>query len=148
MKFMTVIAALFAVSSAFASEYVSRKLSFSPRMYNGGTVTYYNCDSVENTVESHLESLGAQNVRVSCTGGIEMGWNTPAHVSASFDVLVPEIDAPSRGASLSGRDSCSLNVEFLDAAIPLFPGVKVLSKRSSCSGGRLDSWKYTLSVTE
>lgn len=148
MKFMTVIAALFAVSSAFASEYVSRKLSFSPRMYNGGTVTYYNCDSVEDTVEARLESLGAQNVRVSCSGGIEMGQNMPAHVRATFDVAVPAANDASREVSLSGRDSCSLNVELLDAAIPLFPGVKVLSKRSSCMGGRLDSWKYNLSVTE
>lgn len=148
MKFMTVIAALFAVSSAFATEYVSRKLSFSPRTYTGGTVTYYNCDSVESTVESHLATLGAQNIRVSCTGGLEMGWSTPAHVRATFDVAVPAANDASREASLSGRESCSLNTEFLDAAIPLFPGVKVLSKRSSCMGGRTDSWKYTLSITE
>lgn len=145
---MTVIAALFAVSSVLASEYVSRKLSFSPRMYNGGTITYYNCDSVENTVEARLEALGAQNIRVSCSGGIETGWYSPAFVRANFEVAVPAANDASREVTLTGRDSCSLNVEFLDAAIPLFPGVKVLSKRASCSGGRLDSWKYTLSVTE
>ena len=76
MKTMTFIAALFAVSSAFASEYVTKKLSWGPRTHHGGTVTYYNCDSVENTVESHLEALGAQNVSVNCSGGIEMGWST------------------------------------------------------------------------
>lgn len=148
MKFMTVIAALFAVSSAFATEYVSRKLSFGPSMYNGGTVTYYNCSSVEDTVESHLKALGAQNIRVSCSGGIEMGWNTPAHVRASFEVAVPAANDASRQVGLSGRESCSLNTQFLDAAIPLFPGVKVLSKRSSCMGGRFDSWNYSLSITE
>ncbi len=148
MKFMTMIAALFIVSSAFASEYVSRKLNWSPRTHNGGTVTYYNCDSVESTVEAHLATLGAQNVRVSCSGGIEMGWTMPAHVRATFDVAVPGVNGTTREATLAGRESCSLNVEFLDAALPLFPGVKVLSKRSSCSGGRLDSWKYALSITE
>ena len=148
MKFMTVIAALFIVSSAFASEYVSRKLNWSPRTHNGGTVSYYNCDSVEATVESHLADLGAQNVRVSCSGGIEMGWTTPAHVRATFEVAVPGANGTSRQVVIAGRESCSLNVEFLDAALPLFPGVKVASKRSSCMGGRTDSFKYVLSVTE
>ncbi len=145
---MTVIAALFIVSSAFASEYVSRKMSFSPRTNNGETTTYYNCDSVESIVESHLEDLGAQNVRVSCSGGIQMGWTSPAFVRANFEVALPGVNGTSRQVVLTGRDSCSLNVEFLDAALKLFPGVKVVSKRSSCMGGRLDSWKYTLSVTE
>ena len=148
MKFMTVIAALFIVSSAFASEYVARKLNWSPRSHNGGTISYYNCDFVEATVESHLADLGAQNVRVSCSGGIEMGWTTPAHVRASFEVAVPSANGTSREVVLSGRESCSLNVEFLDKALPLFPGVKVVSKRSSCMGGRTDSFKYVLSVTE
>ena len=148
MKFITVIAALFAVSSAFATEYVSRKMNFTPNMYTGRTVSYYNCSSLEDTIESHLKALGAQNIRVSCSGGIEMGWNTPAHVRANFEVAVPAANDASRQLSLSGRDSCSMNVQFLDAAIPLFPGVKVLSKHSSCMGGRFDSWKYSLSVTE
>ncbi len=148
MKFMTMTAALLIVSSAFASEYVSRKLSFSPRNHNGGTISYYNCDSVEATVESHLADLGAQNVSVSCSGGIQMGWTMPVNVRATFDVAVPAANGMTREVVLSGRDACSLNVEFLDKALPLFPGVKVVSKRSSCMGGRLDSWKYVLSVTE
>jgi hypothetical protein len=147
MKFITVIA-LFAVSSAFASEYVSRKMNWSPRMYNGGTTTYYNCQSVESTVESHLKAMGAQSVRVSCSGGIEMGWNTPAMVSASFDVVVPGANDAAKQIVLKGNDSCSLNTEFLDLAIPMFPGVKIVSKRSSCMGSNFDRWTYTLSVTE
>ncbi len=148
MKFMTVIAVLFAVSSAFASEYVSRKMNWSPRTHNGGTVTYYNCQSVESTVESHLEAMGAQNVSVRCTGGLEMGWSMPAHVTATFDVAVPGENGTTRELTLRGSESCHLNTEFFDAAIPMFPGVKVLSKRASCSGGRLDRWSYSLSITE
>lgn len=148
MKFMTVIAALFVVSSAFASEYVSRKMSWGPRTYNGGTVSYYNCQSVESTVESHLESLGAQNISVRCSGGIEMGWTMPAHVTAKFDAPVPAENEVVHEVTLKGSDSCHLNTEFLDAAIPMFPGVKVLSKRASCSGGRLDRWSYSLTVTK
>lgn len=148
MKFMTVIAVLFAVSSAFASEYVTKKMSWSPRTYNGGTVTYYNCQSVESTVESHLEALGALNVSVSCSGGIEMGWTMPAHVSAKFDVSVTSGFGAVREITLKGSESCHLNTEFLDAAIPMFPGIRVLSKRASCNGGRTDRWSYSLSITE
>lgn len=147
MKFMIMAIALFAVSSAFATEFVSRKMSWSPRTHHGGTVTYYNCDSVESTVESHLKALGAQNVRVSCSGGIEMGWTMPAHVSAKFDAPVPAENEIVHEETLKGHESCYLNTEFLDAAIPMFPGVKVLSKRASCSGSRLDRWSYSLTVT-
>ncbi len=151
MKFMTVIALLFAVSSAFASEYVSRKLSWSPMTNSGWTTSYYNCSWAEDQVEEHLTTLGAMNVNVSCSGGIEMGWNTPVFISAKFDVVVPSANGASRELKLSNRhgsDSCSFNVEFLDRAIALFPGVKVLSKRSSCMGGRTDNWSYVLTVTE
>lgn len=148
MKTMTFIAALFAVSSAFASEYVTKKLSWGPRTHHGGSVTYYNCDSVENTVESHLEDLGAQNISVNCSGGIEMGWSTPAHVTAKFDVAVPAANGTTREITLKGHESCNLNTEFLDTVIPMFPGVKVLAKRASCFGGRTDRWSYTLSITE
>lgn len=148
MKFITVIAALFVVTSAFATESVARKLSWSPRTYNGGTVSYYNCQSVRSTVEAHLESLGAQNISVRCSGGIEMGWTMPAHVTAKFDAIIPESNGVVREVTLKGSDSCNLNSEFLDVAIPMFPGIKVLSKRTSCSGGRLDRWSYSLSITE
>jgi hypothetical protein len=148
MKFMTVIAVLFAVSEAGASEYVTKKMNWSPRTYNGGTATYYNCQSVESTVESHLEALGAQNIQVNCNGGIEMGWTMPANVTAKFDVSVTPGFGAVREITLKGTESCYLNSEFLDAAIPMFPGIKVLSKRASCSGGRLDRWSYSLSITE
>lgn len=148
MKMMTIVAALFAVSSAFATEYVSRKLSFSPRTHNGGTISYYNCDSVEDTVASHLEDLGAQNVRVSCSGGIEMGWMTPVFVRASFDAAVSASNGVTRTVVLQGSESCHLNTEFLDAAIKLFPTATLESKRASCNGGRLDRWKYVISITE
>lgn len=148
MKMMTIVAALFAVSSAFASEYVSRKLSFSPRTHHGGTITYYNCDAVEAMAESHLQALGASNVRVSCSGGIEMGWMTPVFVRASFDAVVPGENYGTVQITLKGNESCHLNTEFLDAAIKLFPGVKVDSKRASCSGSRLDRWSYVLTIAQ
>ena len=148
MKFITMIALVLAASSAFATEYVSRKLSFGPLTHSGWNQTYYNCDWAEDQVESHLEALGAQNVRVSCSGGIEWNWTSPIFVTARFDAPVPAANDASRSVVLAGRESCGFNTEFLDKAIPLFPGVQLNRRSSSCSGGRLDSWKYELTVTE
>ncbi|PIS11438.1 MAG: hypothetical protein COT73_04040 [Bdellovibrio sp. CG10_big_fil_rev_8_21_14_0_10_47_8] len=56
------------------------------RMTGPGEHTYYNCDYVESFVRGMLNKLGAEDVRVHCTGGID---NTirrpmPATVSARF----------------------------------------------------------------
>lgn len=146
MKFITMIALVLAATTAFATEYATKKMSWSPMTHSGWNTTYYNCDWAEGQVESHLKALGGQNVRVTCSGGIETGWTSPIFVNAKFDV--PTNGSVSRGVTLSGRESCDFNTEFLDAAIPMFPGVALRSRRSSCSGGRLDSWSYTLTVSE
>ncbi len=151
MKFMTMIALLFAVSSAFASEYVTRKLSWSPMTNSGWTTTYYSCSWAEGQVETHLENLGAQNISVICSGGIEMGWTSPVFINAKFDVLVPSTNDRTRTARLSSNTfdtSCSFDVEFLDRAIKLFPAVKVVAKRASCMGSRTDNWHYVLTISE
>ena len=145
MKFITLIA-LFVSTAAFATEYVSKKLSWSPMTHSGWTETYYNCDWAEGQVESHLQSLGAQNISVSCSGGIQWNWTSPIFVNAKFDV--PTNGSVSRDVTLSGNDACNFNTDFLDRVIPMFPGVAVRSRRSSCMGGRFDSWSYALTVSE
>lgn len=145
MKFMTIIALVFAATSAMATEYMSKKLSWSPLMRSGWNQTFYNCDWAENQVESHLESLGAVNVSVSCSGGIEWNWTSPIFVRAKFDV--PVNGAVTESRTLAGREACSFNTELLDKVIPMFPGVTLNSRRSSCMGGRTDMWKYELTVT-
>lgn len=146
MKLITVIALMVFATSSFATEYVSKKMGWSPMTSSGWNQTFYNCDWAEDQVESHLQSLGAQNVHVSCSGGIETGWTGPISISARFDV--PVNGTVAKDVVLSGRESCSFNTQFLDRAIPMFPGVTLNSRRSSCMGGRLDSWKYELTVTE
>lgn len=144
MRFLTVIALAFSVT-AFAGEFATKRISFSPSTYSGsGTTTYYNCDSVEDMAESHLEDLGAINVSVRCSGGLEMG-GTPAHLSGSFDVPVTAEEVAVVRV-LKGFNSCRLNSEFLDTVLPMFPLVTINSRRANCFGGRMDSWKYSLSI--
>lgn len=148
MRLLTVLALAFSVT-AFAGEFESKRISFSPSTHTGGgTVSYYNCDSVEDMAESHLEDLGAMNVNVRCTGGISNGWNSPAHLSGTFDAPVVVASDKVEILVLRGNDSCSLNSEFLDMVLPMFSGVTIMSRRASCWGGRMDSWKYTLSVAK
>ncbi len=146
MRLLTVLALVFS-ATAFAGEYASKRISFSPSTYSGGTTHYYNCDSLEDQAESHLKDLGAINVRIQCHGGLESGtpFPTPAHLSGSFDVPVPtpEDDGVS-AVVLKGRESCSFNTEFLDYVLPLFTGAKVASRKASCWGGRGDRWSYEI----
>lgn len=145
-----IVLALTLSFSAFAGEYAKKKISFSPSMHTGpGTQTYYNCDSVESTVEGHLEAMGAANISVRCSGGIGHGnpFPTPAYVSGSFDAPVSTAGGQTIPVTLKGSDSCSLNTEFLDYVLPMFSGVKVVSRRANCSGGRFDRWSYLLDVT-
>lgn len=144
MRFLTVLALVFSVSAS-AGEWATRKLSFSPSTYSAGNTTWYNCDSVERTLEKHLKDLGASNVRLTCSGGIGYGrFPSPAVVSGKFDVPVSAESVET--ITLQGRESCKLNTEFLDYVLPMFPSVTVLSRKASCWGGRADSWKYTLQI--
>lgn len=143
-----IISALLISTSAFAGEWVTKKVSFSPRTYTGGTTHYYSCSAVENTVESHLEALGATNVKVRCSGGIDRGWSTPAFVSGSYDVKVPETNDMARVVTLKGYESCDLNSEFLDYVVREIPGATVLKRRASCFGGRMDRWSYDIQIME
>ncbi len=151
MRLMTV-ALLFVSLSASAGEYVSRSFSMSLGG-SGWNTTYYNCDALEDLVEGHLEKLGASNIHVSCFGGLEQWgnrWNpSPASVTARFDAPVRS-GTSSQTLTLKSRmgDSCDAHVATLDRALPLFPGVKVLSRTAQCSGGRTDRWAYSVSIPE
>ncbi len=90
MKFL--VMAIFALStSVFAAGYqtVSAKYTIFSNVGSGGSI-YYNCDSVENKVEDLLELMGAKNIRVRCTGGLDTfggRFSTPPRVRATFDAV-------------------------------------------------------------
>jgi hypothetical protein len=148
MRLMTV-ALLFVSLSASAGEYVSRSFSMSLGGM-GWNTTFYNCNALEDLVEGHLEDLGAANVRVRCVGGLEQWGNpSPAHVTARFDAPVP-MGTTTETLTLKSRpgDSCEAHVATLDRALPLFPGVKILSRTAQCNSGRTGRWAYSITVTE
>lgn len=147
MKLIALLAVVM-TSSAFAGEYVSRKLNFSPRTHTGGNQYYYNCDFVEDRTETLLEQLGASNVRSRCTGGLNSGMGMPAFARITFDAPVASENGVTETVVIKGWESCELNSEFLNKAIPLLPAVKLVSKRANCNGGRTARWTYTVEITK
>ncbi len=144
------IVALFVTASAFAGEVVSKKVSFSVGGRDLGSETYFACDSVKDTVKRHLTTLGAENIRVRCSGGIE-NWGTgtqiwPNFVTASFDAPV-STGAAVESITLKGRfdQNCILNVAILKNIIPALSTVTVVSKRDNCWDNST-RWSYDVTV--
>jgi hypothetical protein len=143
------IAALLVSASAMATDSGLKKVSFSVGGRGGLNYTFYNCDSVEDRVETLIEKLGGTSVSVRCTGGLDT-WGhmppMPAYVTATFE------NAAGNGAVenvtlKSNMDSdCELNVTALNAILPQFENIRVISKRASCFDNS-SRWSYNLEIT-
>ncbi len=123
-----------------------------PSHVGGGDQIYYNCDSVESTVKSMLKKLGAEDIRVRCTGGIDE-WSTPtsAFVTAKFVAasMVKNNQAPRvasiKSVTLRDDGNCHLYNETLMA---LSEGMEldVVDGPSYCSSGSRIRNKFEVSV--
>lgn len=118
-------------------ESVTTNFNISSRGDSGARI-YYNCDSVENQVESMMIEFGATNVQVRCTGGLNRwgGFATEARVSLKMDVLKMEAQGAMRGEYKSVRiranQSCHLLKEISEKTHGLFD-VKSLKYTRRCS---------------
>ena len=77
-------------TSVMSAEYKAQETKFTiPTWTLYGSTVYYNCDSVEYKAKDLLQTLGAKNVDVKCTGGIDVigRIHLPARVSATFETL-------------------------------------------------------------
>ena len=123
---LSLVAALGFVGTAQASEVAyptETEINYTLLSHvGGGEQVYYNCDSVEDTVESMLKKLGAENISVRCTGGLDQDWRfpTPANVSARFIAAssVKNNQAPRKASVqnvvLRDNGSCHLYKETLE----------------------------------
>lgn len=93
--------ATFLISNAFAVGYQTVDKGFTIFSNFGGGQVFYNCDSVENKVEDLLKEMGAKNISVRCSGGLDRfgRFSTSARVRTSFDVL--SYEAPNDGTLFS-----------------------------------------------
>lgn len=125
--------------SANAAELVSRKFSFTYFGHDVGSSTYYSCDSAEDMAREQLQTLGAQNIRVSCSGGIQNWGNRwdafPVSITARFAVPASRENAQRMVIKDSGRDSnCDFNAQFLAQLLKKLPNARLVSRSVSCRG--------------
>ena len=144
------LAALLVSSSAFAAVDAQNKVSFSVGGRGGLNYSFYNCDSVKTTVANLVQKLGGSAVSVRCSGGLDPWSNMPpmpAFVTASFDNAVAGNGQVDRVTLKSSFDSnCELNTTALNALLPKFENIKVVSKRASCMDNR-SRWSYELEIS-
>lgn len=143
------LASLLVTTSAMASEVGLKKVSFSVGGRGGLNYSYYNCDSVKDTVEALIEKLGGSSVSVRCTGGLDTWGNMPpmpAYVTATFDNAASG-NGPTERVTLKSRfeSSCELNTTALNAILPQFENITVVSKRDTCFDNR-SRWSYDLDI--
>lgn len=131
--------------SAFAG---SEKVSFGYSGIEGWGQSYYSCDYAEAQTEKHLATLGATQVDVRCTGGIEFGRMWPVSVTATFDLPVLSGRNEAEAVTIKGErrnPACGLNVAIIKAILPKFSNVTVLAKNDSCAFAS-STYSYDLSI--
>lgn len=91
-----------------SSAYATTSTSFTISTFsNNGSRVYYNCDSVEDRVESILNTMGVSVVDVRCTGGLDRfgRMHTSAFVRTTFDATALE----AKEVKITDRSRCHLN---------------------------------------
>lgn len=148
----TIAISLFSFS-AFSAEYVAKKFSYSDSGRDGMAQNYYSCDFAETALRTHLTTLGAIDVKVHCSGGIDFGRYMPINLDSTFKVTA--LTDPSSAKienviikSSASRDTpCFFNTKLLNQLVKSFPNVYVDSKNASCFDNR-SSWKYVLRIAQ
>jgi hypothetical protein len=131
MKKTAILFSLLVSVSAFATN-----ISFTYFGNEGGRQSYYACSYAEGQTESYLELLGATNIDVRCTGGINGGWSVqPVSIRASYDLPVV-VGNSVEAVSIKGdsfNPACGLNVRIINELLKTFTNVEVVKKSDSCA---------------
>lgn len=136
--------------SAFSAEYVAKSFHYSDSGRDGMTQNYYACDYAADTLRGHLETLGAIDINVRCSGGIDYGRYMPVNLSSTFKVtaFMDPSTAKMEHSTIKSRGSdapCFFNTKLLKELVKYFPNVYVDSKKASCFDNR-SSWNYVLRI--
>jgi hypothetical protein len=144
---MKKLLALTLVACSFAS--FAETVSFTHFGNGGGRQSYYACDYAQSQTEAFLTVVGAKNIDVSCSGGIQ-SWGSaqPVSIRASFDlpaVTTQVVEAVEvEGDSFS--PACGLNVQIINTIVKKLPNVQVVKKSDSCAFVS-SNYYYLLNIT-
>lgn len=137
--------------NAFSTEYVSKSFSYSDSGRDGNSTNYYSCDYAESALRTHLQTLGAIDINVSCSGGIEFGRFLPVNLESNFKVTAltdpstAKIESVTIKSVRRGDSPCFFNTKLLNKLVKNFPNVYVDSKSTSCFDNNT-SWNYGLRI--
>ncbi len=136
-------ALLLALAAIGFTNFAQARESKTIDVYFFSTRTYYSCDFAESQTEKILEKIGAQDIKVRCSGGLP--YYSYVDVRADFTVATnDDDDATYNLVEIKTDDSCDLNERILDEAFATFSTLN-LNSSGVCwdSQGRL---KYTAEV--
>jgi hypothetical protein len=101
------------------------------------TNTYYSCSAAEALTTAHLQTLGAEDIKVVCSGGLPDWWYLD--VFASYTIAsASDVSASYLPVTIETTSSCDLNEAILTELFANFY-VKNLATKGTCtdSKGRL-----------
>lgn len=127
---------LFASTLALSFNALAAEVSFTYFGNEGGRQSYYACSYVEDQALSYLELLGATNIDLRCSGGIQApGWIGPVSLRANFDL--PEVTGSGvETVEVKGdvwNPACGINVRMMSEFLKVFTNVQVLKKQDACA---------------
>jgi hypothetical protein len=145
---MKKLLALTLCSLSFAA-LASETVSFTHFGNGGGRQSYYACDYAQSQTETFLSVLGATNIDVSCTGGIQ-SWGSaqPVSIRATFD-LPAVVTNTVESVEVEGdtwSPSCGLNVQIVNSIVKKFSNVQVVKKSDACAFAS-SNYYYLLNIT-
>ena len=145
---MKKLLALTLCSLSFAA-LARENVSFTHWGNSGGNQSYYACDYAQSQTENFLDLLGATDIDVSCTGGIQSwGMAQPVTVRAAFDLPVVTTNTVEAVQVQGDRWSpaCGLNVQIVTSMIKVFSNVQIVKKSDSCAFTS-SNYFYLLNIT-
>lgn len=146
MKSMIVLASLLFTAGAFAAS-----VNFTYFGNENGRESFYACDYAEGQTEMVLELLGATDIDVRCSGGIQSGgWSMqPVSVRAKYEL--PEVTGTGVETVILKGDTwnpaCGLNVRIIKEVLKTFTNVEVVKKSDSCAFATTNYY-YKLNVAQ
>ena len=134
---MKYVSFLFAIAlAAGVANAAEKSLSFNYSNHNA----YYACSFAEAQMTKTLTAVGATDISVSCTGGIEHNQFWPVSVDATFS---HELQG-GKSVVLKGRESCEFNVKMIQAVASAVDA-EVVKAQDTCWDAD-GNYKYELFV--
>jgi hypothetical protein len=125
---------LFALGLLFSIESFAAKVSFTYFGNEAGRQSYYACSYVEDQAQIYLEQFGAQNISLSCSGGITPWSVMPVSLTAEFDL--PVLTGKIEYLDISGdtwSPACGMNTRMIREFLKVMKNVEVLKRNDACA---------------